>query len=175
MYSSFILTIPFNLTPFSLTFAAPTGYSTAIIDGIITIPSVLGAYCYCSFGSLLLGKSISFDFNTTVLCNFAFWYTSPSTSPGSGYMYRFAARGGTMYTQGHLFSLGSWSSWPTSKQDYNGVLASTWYHASVVIGTNTTSLYLCGGIVGAEYTYTTMTSSTKILFSYSLEMVYIMA
>jgi len=164
VYSAFLPTVPFNLAPFSWSTAAPTGYTTTSTGGVITIPSVLGAYCYCNFGSLLLGKTISFDFYTTALCNFAFWCTSPSiTSGGSGYMYRFEARGGTMYTQGHLFSLGSWSSWPTTKQDYNGVSASTWYHASVVIGTtNTTSLYINGAlVVGSENTYATMPSSTN--------------
>ena len=74
-------------------------------------------------------------------------------------MYRFETRTG--YPTTSLFNLGSWSSWPSTKQNnISSTTANTWHHASVIIGTNTTSLYIDGAVAASETTYTTMPSST---------------
>ena len=73
-------------------------------------------------------------------------------------MYRFETRAG--YPTTGLHTLSSWTSWSSIVKSYNSTTANVWHHASVVIGSNTTSLYIDGALVSEPYTYTTMPSST---------------
>ena len=77
-------------------------------------------------------------------------------------MYRFETRTG--YPTTGLHTLSSWSSWSSVVKSYNSTTANKWHHASVVIESNTTSLYIDGALVSEPYTYATMPSSTDNTF-----------